>query len=49
MRFDILSEKPKKATGDDATMLSEEETRRLEEESKKRALAELWANRRQKR
>jgi len=49
MRFDILPEKPKEATGDDATMMSEEETRRLEEESKKRALAELWANRRQKR
>ena len=46
MKFDILPEKPKMI---DSKESAEEEAKRLEEESKKRALAELWANRRNKR
>ena len=46
MKFDILPEKPKVV---DSKESEEEEAKRLEEESKKRALAELWANRRNKR
>ena len=47
MRFDILPEKPKEVAGS-CDQLTEEEKKRLEEESKKRALAELWANRRKR-
>jgi hypothetical protein len=45
MQFDILPEKPKVV---DSKESAEEEAKRLEEESKKRALAELWANRRKR-
>ena len=43
LKFDILPEKPKVME-----LSPEDEAKRLEEESKKRALAELWANRRKK-
>mmetsp|Transcript_37238 Transcript_37238/g.75999 ORF Transcript_37238/g.75999 Transcript_37238/m.75999 type:complete len:854 (-) Transcript_37238:266-2827(-) len=45
MKFEILPEKPKEV---DNSETSEEEAKRLEEESKKKALAELWANRRKR-
>ena len=44
MKFEILPEKPK--ASDIET--SEEEAKRLEEEAKKKALADLWANRRKR-
>ena len=43
MRFDVLPEKPK----EDSTS-PEEEAKKLEEEARKKALADLWANRRKK-
>ncbi|KAL7539450.1 hypothetical protein ACHAWF_006414 [Thalassiosira exigua] len=43
VRFEELPEKPEAKT-----ISSEEEARRIEEESKKRALADLWANRRKR-
>ena len=46
MQFDLLPDKPrKKAIGDGSLSPGEEED---PEESKKRALAELWANRRKR-
>ena len=45
MKFEILPEKPKEV---DNSETSEEEAKRLEEESKKKALADLWANRRKR-
>ena len=44
MRFDILPEKPKVMEA----KLSEEEAKRIEEDSRKAALAELWKNRRKR-
>ena len=45
MKFERLPEKPKEVAG---SMSPEEAAKLLEEESKKRTLAELWANRRRK-
>eukprot|EP00986_Skeletonema_menzelii_P017388 scaffold19226_cov164-Skeletonema_menzelii.AAC.1 len=44
MKFEILPEKPKAVDIE----TSEEEAKRLEEEAKKKALADLWANRRKR-
>jgi len=44
MKFEILPEKPKQTKSES----SEEETKQLEEEEKKKALADLWANRRKR-
>jgi len=44
MKFDILPDKPK----DVSKVSQEEEVKRLEEEARKKALADLWANRRKK-
>ena len=43
LKFEILPDKPKVMN-----LSPEDEAKRLEAESKKRALAELWANRRKK-
>ena len=45
MKFEILPEKPKNVTSESG----EEEVKRLEDEAKKKVLADLWANRRKKR
>ena len=44
MKFDILPDKPK----DVNNVSQEEEAKRIEEEARKKALADLWANRRKK-
>ena len=44
MKFDILPDKSK----DVNKVSQEEEVKRLEEEARKKALADLWANRRKK-
>ncbi len=44
MKFEILPEKSKEVDSE----TSEEEAKRLEEEAKKKALADLWANRRKR-